>query len=339
MADEDLMAEGGEASVEDEGAASDGDLMAGLDGSQQGEAGGVLDDETEGGEALGDDVLDGGLASPRPGEDGEEAPDGDLMAGIDDTDLMGGLDDGAEREGGADLMGDLREEGGEALGDDVLGGGLASPRPGEDDEAGVSAEESAEVTGEVSQEPSAELSVEAPSEAVSLGEAQQEQKDMEDAAKKIQTIHRGGRDRAKVADEKARGVLPGQQRARIQAPVTARESEKSEGKIDFYDGIGSSYVGGLLDGHPHGSGAYTFANGNIYKGEFAWGQMQGKGELHYPGYGKLVASFEDGRAQADSQFFFEDGLAYQPQGWKYCVEGDRRFYHEVVDPRFGLQDE
>ncbi|EKX34545.1 hypothetical protein GUITHDRAFT_80450 [Guillardia theta CCMP2712] len=89
---------------------------------------------------------------------------------------------------------------------------------------------------------------------------------------------------------------------------------------------------------PHGKGTYKFANGNLYKGEFENGQFHGKGEMHYPGYGKFVSQYENGRAIGGT-FLFEDGLEYKPQGWKYCVEGDRRFYHEVVDPRFGLMDE
>ena len=143
------------------------------------------------GEVLGDDVLGGGLFSPRPGEDGEVAPDDDLMAGLDDdTDLMAGL---GTREG-MDLMGDFREEGGEALGDDVLGGGLFSPRQEDDGEAGVSAEKSMRLTL-AAEEVSAELSVEASAEAgvdesqqdqaVSGGvdEAQQDQKDAAGAVK------------------------------------------------------------------------------------------------------------------------------------------------------------
>ena len=171
------------------------DLMAGLGDAQQGDqnANELMGDAREDGEALGDDVLGGGLFSPRPGEGGEAAPDNDLMAGLGDgMDLMAGLGGDDEKREGMDLMGDFREEGGEALGDDVLGGGLFSPRQEDDGEAGVSAEASEEV--------SAELSVEASAEAVSggLDESQQDEKDMEDAAKKIQTIHRGGRDRAKV---------------------------------------------------------------------------------------------------------------------------------------------
>lgn len=175
------------------------------------------------------------------------------------------------------------------------------------------------------------------------------------AAVKIQTIQRGKRDRSKVEEAKQKGDLPGQNRANAEeakakqasepAPVTAARAaprmvalDESVGEILFYDGIGSSYNGELVNGRPHGKGMYTFANGNIYDGTFANGQFEGEGELRFPGYGRFVAKFENGRA-IGGKFLFEDGLEYQPQGWKYCVEGDRRFYHEVVDPRFGLADE
>lgn len=156
------------------------------------------------------------------------------------------------------------------------------------------------------------------------------------AALKIQTRQRGVQERKKVEAERAAGNLPGQRRAVLAKPVY-RESEKSEGEIEFYDGIGSKYSGELLNGRPHGKGTYYFANGNIYKGDFVDGQFEGAGEMIFPGYGKYVSTFENGRSLGGN-FVFEDKLAYQPQSWPYCVEGDRRFYHEVVDPRFGLVD-
>lgn len=156
------------------------------------------------------------------------------------------------------------------------------------------------------------------------------------AALKIQTRQRGVRDRKRVEGEKLEGNLPGQRRAVISKPVY-RESEKGKGEIAFYDGIGSKYSGELLNGRPHGKGQYTFVNGNIYEGDFVNGQFHGDGQMVFPGYGKFVSKYENGRA-IGGQFLFEDGLEYQPQSWPYCVEGDRRFYHEVVNPRFGLTD-
>jgi hypothetical protein len=156
------------------------------------------------------------------------------------------------------------------------------------------------------------------------------------AALKIQARQRGINDRKRIEAEKAEGNLPGQQRA-VNAKPGHRESEKGVGEIVFYDGIGSKYKGDLLNGRPHGKGSYAFVNGNIYEGDFINGQFHGDGEMIFPGYGKLVSKFQDGRALG-GQFYFDDGLEYEPEGWKYCVEGDRRFYHEVVDPRFGLTE-
>jgi hypothetical protein len=160
---------------------------------------------------------------------------------------------------------------------------------------------------------------------------------LNDAAVKIQAIQRGIRDRSNIQEMKAKGSLPAQQRATKIVPVILRESVKSHGEVTFYDGIGSHYVGDLLDGLPHGQGRYTFVNGTVYEGGFVAGQFEGKGHYIFEGIGKVEANFVDGRAVGES-LTFDDGLQYQPQGWKYCVEGDRRFYHEVVDPRFGLTD-
>lgn len=157
------------------------------------------------------------------------------------------------------------------------------------------------------------------------------------AAVKIQAIQRGIRDRAKVRNMKENGNLPSQQRATKIKPVVVRDPVKSHGELTFYDGIGSHYLGDLLDGLPHGKGRYTFVNGTVYEGDFIAGQFEGKGHYIFQGIGKVEATFVNGRAIGEA-LTFDDGLQYQPQGWKYCVEGDRRFYHEVVDPRFGLTD-
>ncbi|MDY7396757.1 hypothetical protein UMM65_16025 [Aureibaculum sp. 2210JD6-5] len=40
-----------------------------------------------------------------------------------------------------------------------------------------------------------------------------------------------------------------------------------------------TYIGDFKKGYPHGEGTYTWGNGNIYKGSFAKGKMDGKGVL------------------------------------------------------------
>jgi hypothetical protein len=263
-----------------------------------------------------DDATRGGEASED--QQGVEAPGaggGDLVPSVDD---LLGSDIKVDRRALMDGA-DLGEGNGETpLGVDALKGNLMSPRASPEpaaadaDGAGGAEEPAATADGGDDEDAKAE------------------------AARKIQARQRGIADRKRVEAEKSEGNLPGQRRAVIVKPVY-RESEKGVGDIVFYDGIGSKYSGELLNGRPHGKGTYTFANGNIYKGDFENGQFEGDGEMIYPGYGKFVSKFKNGRAQG-GQFSFEDGLEYEPQGWPYCVEGDRRFYHEVVDPRFGLVD-
>jgi hypothetical protein len=239
--------------------------------------------------------------------------------------LLGGAD-GRFSRGRAALLDDAdRAEGPSEvpLGVEALSGNLMSPRASPDPGNAEGPAEAAAAGGEAGGESGA-------------AEPAQDEAAMSEAAVKIQTRQRGVRDRKRVETEKAEGNLPGQRRAVVAKPVY-RESEKSTGEIAFYDGIGSKYSGELLNGRPHGKGTYTFVNGNIYEGDFINGQFNGDGQMVFPGYGKFVAKYENGRA-IGGQFLFEDGLEYQPQSWPYCVEGDRRFYHEVVDPRFGLTD-
>lgn len=232
------------------------------------------------------------------------------------------------------------DDGSAPLGVDALDGNLMSPRASPDAADAADAAGGDEPTATDGEDPAAAEAADVFTEEGGDGDAAAIESlgpaDLDKAALKIQTRQRGVRDRKRVQGEKAEGSLPGQRRAVVSKPVY-RESEKGMGEIVFYDGIGSKYKGELLNGRPHGRGTYTFVNGNIYEGEFTNGQFNGEGQMIFPGYGKHVAKYQNGRALG-GQFLFEDGLEYQPQSWPYCVEGDRRFYHEVVDPRFGLTD-
>ena len=248
-------------------------------------------------------------------------------------DLMGGDDAAVDRSALVDDDAPAEDGATAPLGDDVLDGTLASPR------ASPAAAEAADVAGAGEEEElTAEEAVMELGAVAGGGEdvGKDDGADRERAASKIQARQRGARDRQLVEQQKADGSLPGQRRAVVETPVH-RDSEKSVGGITFYDGIGSKYSGELLNGRPHGKGTYTFVNGNIYEGDFINGQFHGDGKMIFPGYGTFKSKYENGRAQG-GQFYFEDGLEYEPQSWPYCVEGDRRFYHEVVDPRFGLTD-
>jgi hypothetical protein len=252
-------------------------------------------------------------------------------------DLMGGDDAAVDRSALVDDDAPAEDGATAPLGDDVLDGTLASPRASP--RASPAAAEAADVAGAGEEEElTAEEAVMELGAVAGGGEdvGKDDGADRERAASKIQARQRGARDRQLVEQQKADGSLPGQRRAVVETPVH-RDSEKSVGGITFYDGIGSKYSGELLNGRPHGKGTYTFVNGNIYEGDFINGQFHGDGKMIFPGYGTFKSKYENGRAQG-GQFYFEDGLEYEPQSWPYCVEGDRRFYHEVVDPRFGLTD-
>ncbi|KAA6382015.1 MAG: putative radial spoke head 1 [Streblomastix strix] len=100
------------------------------------------------------------------------------------------------------------------------------------------------------------------------------------------------------------------------------------------DLTGSSFEGMPTHGpiQMEGKGKYTFPNGNVYIGDFEDGMFHGIGTLHIVEKGKFVGRWDRGRI-VDGKYFFEDGLIAKLDDWKYCSEGDRRFYSERL---FGL---
>jgi hypothetical protein len=55
------------------------------------------------------------------------------------------------------------------------------------------------------------------------------------------------------------------------------------------------YEGSFLDGHAHGEGSYTFADGTRFEGQFAFGRVTGRARFHYPSGDVLEGEFRDNR--------------------------------------------
>lgn len=51
------------------------------------------------------------------------------------------------------------------------------------------------------------------------------------------------------------------------------------------------------------------------------------GVLIYPGQGRYVAEWDQGRI-VKGDFFFEDNLQYKSENWSYLTQDDRRFFEE-----------
>ena len=54
------------------------------------------------------------------------------------------------------------------------------------------------------------------------------------------------------------------------------------------------YIGMFKDGHMHGYGTYTYANGNKYEGEWIASKRHGKGTMLYKDRSKYEGYFEKG---------------------------------------------
>mgnify|MGYP000523907321 CR=1 FL=1 len=76
-----------------------------------------------------------------------------------------------------------------------------------------------------------------------------------------------------------------------------------------------------------GTGAFTFANGVVYEGEFKKGEFHGKGTLVYPNGGRYKATWERGKI-LEGEYEFYDGLMYDLGNWNYCTLSDRRVFIE-----------
>jgi hypothetical protein len=80
---------------------------------------------------------------------------------------------------------------------------------------------------------------------------------------------------------------------------------------------GGVYEGETRNGKPHGKGKYTYANGDIYEGDFAYNKYSHEGEPH--GKGKMTftngdiyeGDFFDSRITGKGKYTYTDGSFYE----------------------------
>ena len=83
---------------------------------------------------------------------------------------------------------------------------------------------------------------------------------------------------------------------------------------------GNKYVGEWKDGKRHGTGTYTWADGGVYVGDFKDGNFHGKGTYTYNS-GSLkgdvyVGEFKDGKRNGYGKWTNADGSIYHDGMWK-----------------------
>ena len=73
---------------------------------------------------------------------------------------------------------------------------------------------------------------------------------------------------------------------------------------------GDIYVGEFKDGKRHGQGTYTFANGDKYVGEFKDGEEHGQGIYTFANGSKYVGEYKYGKRHRQGTYTFANGNKY-----------------------------
>jgi len=84
-------------------------------------------------------------------------------------------------------------------------------------------------------------------------------------------------------------------------------------EIKFNDG--SSYLGKVKDGKPHGQGTHTLTSGIRYVGEFKDGKPHGQGTLTFTSGSRYIGEFKDGQRNGQGTTTTVDGDRYVGE-WK-----------------------
>ena len=80
---------------------------------------------------------------------------------------------------------------------------------------------------------------------------------------------------------------------------------KGKGKYTFANG--DVYEGDFVGGHRTGKGKLTFANGDIYEGDFVFGQRTGKGKFTWPIGDVYEGDFMGNQMHGEGKVTFADG--------------------------------
>ncbi|MCB2221566.1 MAG: protein kinase [Bacteroidetes bacterium] len=83
------------------------------------------------------------------------------------------------------------------------------------------------------------------------------------------------------------------------------------------------YIGGILDGKPHGNGVQDFDNGNQYKGSFINGKRQGQGTFTWGNGMEYTGEWKTDEPNGDGIMIYDQGNWYKGQfkAWKRWGNG------------------
>ena len=77
--------------------------------------------------------------------------------------------------------------------------------------------------------------------------------------------------------------------------------------LDFTNG---TYVGDVRNGEAHGTGTYTWTNGDVYTGDWVDGSRTGTGTYTYTNGDVYEGDFVDGVWEGQGTFTWSDGMSY-----------------------------
>lgn len=89
---------------------------------------------------------------------------------------------------------------------------------------------------------------------------------------------------------------------------------------------GDHYEGGFVDDRPDGTGKYRFANGDTYEGEVKAGVVAGRGTYVTKSGDRIEGSFADGKANGTGIYRFASGDRYEGEMVYGKLQGKGRYF-------------
>ena len=88
-----------------------------------------------------------------------------------------------------------------------------------------------------------------------------------------------------------------------------------DGFLDFDNG--DRYAGQLLEGKPHGQGAYLFANGERYIGDFLEGDYEGQGLFTFSDGSRYLGQWKESRFHGQGILYDREGKVKRNGKWSF----------------------
>ena len=92
--------------------------------------------------------------------------------------------------------------------------------------------------------------------------------------------------------------------------------------LSYDETVNGSYTGYMLNNEYVLKGEFVFLTGESYSGEWNSSVISGEGTLSYPGIGKYVGSFSDGKRNGNGKFTWENGDVYSGEWEDDVMSGE-----------------